>query len=311
MAEIYFADNQDLSFITIANNVNLLNNNVYNATQQLFFTSIDDALSAANPYDDIILYPGTYNQATQIVISQPLTLSGYSSENTIIEFDPSLVVSLVISSDDVTIKNLHLIGPTMESGDNWLFQISLKAFPSDFYENIIISGCIIEGGRRNGFIYASDLSIVGCSFIHTGNRNSLNIVATQGFTLISNNTFNGGSSSLAAITYETGGNEITSGTIVIRDNSMQRHSQFVLFNTTLWEEVDKVHVMSNDIDHEDRSGSSIILLPIADFNQIKSIQISKNRIINSNPNRLAIFLDYRFGGSAEPNYEQIKVREYK
>jgi hypothetical protein len=200
-----------------------------------------------------------------------------------------------------------MIGPTMPAGDNWLFQIPLKAFPSDFYNNITISGCIIEGGRRNGFIYASNLSIVGCKFIHTGNRNSLNIVATEGYALISSNIFQGGAESLAAITYETGGNEITSGTIIIRDNVMERHSQFVLFNTSLWGDIEQLLVQGNKVNHLDRSGNSIIILPIADFNQFKSIIITKNTIINENAERLGVLLDYRFGGAAVPNFEQIKV----
>jgi hypothetical protein len=306
-AEIYFADDQDLTYITIGNNVTLTVNIIYNSTQQQFFTTIDDALSAAAPFDEIILFPETYMQATQIQITQPLTLKGFSADNTIIEFDSTLIVSLLIASDDVTIENLHLIGPTMASGDNWLFQIALKAFPSDFYDNITISGCIIEGGRRNGFIYASNLSIVGCNFIHTGNRNSLNIVATQGYTLIARNNFQGGAASLASITYETGGNEITSGTIIIRDNVSNRHSQFVLFNTALWGDIDQLLVQGNQIDHDDRGGSSVIFLPIADFNQFDSIFIENNTFVNQNTERLAVLLDYRFGGSAEPNFEQIKV----
>lgn len=298
---------QDLTFITIGSNVTLDVNTIYNATQLMFFPTIDDALAAADPFDEILLFPETYIQATQIQITQPLTLRGFSASSTIIEFDSSLVVSLRIASDDVTIENLHLIGPTMPAGDNWLFEIVLKAFPSDFYDNITISSCIIEGGRRNAFIYASNLSIVGCTFIHTGNRNSLNIVATQGYTLIVRNTFQGGASSLASITYETGGNEITSGTIIIRNNIMNRHSQFVLFNTALWGDIDQLLVKGNQIDHQDRSGSSVIFLPIADFDQFDSIFIEKNTIVNPNINRLAVLLDYRFGGDAEPNFEQIKV----
>lgn len=119
----------------------------------------------------------------------------------------------------------------MPSADNQLFKITLKAFPSDFYNNITISGCIIKGGRKSGFIYASNLSIVGCSFIHTENQILLNIVVTQGYTLIASNYFQGDAASLSAITYKTGGNDITSGTIIIRDNFINRHSQFALFNT--------------------------------------------------------------------------------
>ncbi len=306
-AEIQFAVDQDLTFIILGNYVSPAANTIYNITQKLFFPTIDDALASADPFDEILLFPGTYTQTTQIKIDKPLTLRGLSSNNTVIEFDSSLIVSLSIESDDVTIKNLHMIGPTMPAGDNWLFQIPLKAFPSDFYNNITISGCIIEGGRRNGFIYASNLSIVGCKFIHTGNRNSLNIVATEGYALISSNIFQGGAESLAAITYETGGNEITSGTIVIRDNVMERHSQFVLFNTSLWGDIEQLLVQGNKINHRDRSGNSIIFLPIADFNQFKSIIITKNTIVNENAERLGVLLDYRFGGAAVPNFEQIKV----
>lgn len=102
----------------------------------MFYPNIDAAIVASNPFDEIIIFPGTYTQGTQIQITQPIAIQGYSADNTIIQFDSSLIVSLIIASDNVIIQNLHLIGPTMTTGDNWLFQISLKGFPSDFTKTL-------------------------------------------------------------------------------------------------------------------------------------------------------------------------------
>lgn len=306
-ATIIFAADQDLTYITLGTLVSLMTNTIYNATQKIFFPTIDAAVAAAADYDRILIFPGTYNQATEIHITRPLTLQGFIAASTLIYFNPSLVRCLYIASDDVSIENLFLFGPTTSDDNNWLFQIALKNYPSDLYNNIHISGCIIAGGKRNGFIYAANLSIVGCTFIHTGTESSLNIVATQQYALIAGNTFNGGAASKACVIYETGGNEITTGTIIVRDNTMTSFSQFVLFNTDHWQDVDKVLVSNNKIDHQTRSGNSVIILPIADFSQILSVMIENNVIVNPNTDRLAVILDYRYGGSAKPGFEQIKV----
>ena len=306
-ATLIFAADQDLTYITLSALVSLADNTVYNATQKMFFATIDAALAAAADYDRILIFPGTYTQATEIQLTRPLTLQGFTAANTLIQFDPSLVRCLYIASDDVSIENLYLSGPTTSDDNNWLFQIALKAFPTELYNNIHISGCIIEGGKRNGFIYASNLSIVGCTFIHSGTESSLNIVVSQQYALIAGNTFRGGATSKACVIYETGDNEITTGTIVVRDNTMTSFSQFVLFNTYLWENVDKVLVQNNKIDHQSRSGNSVIILPIADFSQIVSVMIENNVIVNTNTYRLAVLLDYRYGGSAIPGFEQLKV----
>lgn len=306
-ATVTFATNQDLTYITLGNGVSLVTNTIYNATQLLFFATIDAALAASSPYDRILIFPRNYSQATEIRITHPLTLQGFSAANTVIQFNSSLVRGISIASDDVSIENLHLSGPTTADQNNCLFLIELKAYPSSLYNNINFSGCIIEGGKRSGFIYASNFSIVGCTLIHSGTESSLNVVATQQYSLIAGNTFLGGSASKASIIYETGGNEITTGTIIIRDNTMNSFSQFVLFNTALWENVDLVQVKNNRINHQARSGNSVIFLPIADFTQIAYIMIEHNTIVNTNSGRLAVFLDYRFGGSAIPAYQQIKV----
>ncbi|MPM20955.1 hypothetical protein SDC9_67394 [bioreactor metagenome] len=306
-ATIIFAVNQDLTYITLSTLVSLVTNTIYNATQRMFFATINAALAAANDYDRILIFPGTYIQDTEIQITRPLTLQGFTAASTLIQFSSPLVRGLYIASDDVSIENLYLFGPTTSDDNNWLFQIALKAFPSDFYNHINISGCIIAGGKRNGFIYASNLSIVGCTFIHSGTESSLNVVATQQRALFAGNTFIGGAASKACVIYETGGNENTTGTIIVRDNSMESFSQFVLFNTSLWQNVEQVLVKNNKIDHQARSGNSVIILPIADFAQIVSIMIENNVVVNTNINRLAVLLDYRFGGSAIPGFEQIKV----
>lgn len=58
-----------------------------------------------------------------------------------------------------------------------------------------------------------------------------------------------------------------------------------------------------------RSGSSIILLPIAAnfFENLVTILFEDNILIQPNPNRLAVYLDYSFGGTSVPAAGQIQV----
>ncbi|WP_346885863.1 DNRLRE domain-containing protein [Clostridium sp. UBA4395] len=305
-AQITFAISQDITYLSFGDNITLTTNRIYNITQLLFYTDLPTSIAAASPGDTILIFPGNYNLIAQLIINKSLTLKGFSADTTIITFaDLGDTSHLSIQSDNVTLEGLHFVAPTPISGNsNSLFNIPFKAFPDDIYRNITISSCIMEGGRRNAFIKADNLSILSTTFIHTGNRNSLHIESVQGRTLIAGNTFNGSTDSLATMTFE--GIPLSSGSIIIRNNISNSFTQFTLFNTEFQNA--SILIDENTITHISKalSGSSIIFLPI-DFAQVDFIHIENNKIVNLNANRLAVFLDYRFGGTNIPRDEQIKL----
>ncbi|QBP40077.1 BMQ_0737 family morphogenetic spore coat protein [Paenisporosarcina antarctica] len=279
---------------------------VFNVEKVLFYPTIEEAVADAEDNNTLIVFPGEYNPPSFLSIDKPLTLRGLIVDQTTVTFPDSLIntTSLRIEADNVTIENLHFIGPTSTtSGDNALLGIPFKSF-GVLYENITIRVSIIEGGRRNAFIRAKNLTISETMFIHTGNRNSLHIFNAQGTTNISENTFQGGPESRAAMTFEDGESGFT-GTITIQDNTSIRHSQFVLFNLFRFDDV-SLFVLRNIIDHQDRSGSSIIFIPI-DFTEALPIIIEENEIINPNPGRLAVYVDFRDAGASVPSNGQIQV----
>ena len=326
-AQIKFAITQNLEFMAFISDITLLDNTVYNVNKVQFYTTIDAAVSDANPGDTVLVFAGTYNEPSFLLIDKSLRLIGESASNTVVTFPIALAntSSLRIQSDDVTIENIHFIGPTSPTeGFNSLLNIPSKTpigvpgQPVQVFTNITISNCIMEGGRRNAFILAENLSILGTTWIHTGNRNSLNIISVLGSTTIANNTFTGGVDSLAAMTFEGSTNTVFSGTITIRDNLSTRHSQYVLFNTGSVVDVTygpigfqnaPIYVYGNSVDHLTRSGSSVIFFVTGpnDFSEIKIIQIYENIFVNPNTTRLAVYLDYTAGGTSVPTFEQVKV----
>ncbi|MCP3029901.1 hypothetical protein LF817_00960 [Halobacillus sp. A1] len=278
---------------------------VLNVDQAIFYQTIEEAVEDANPGDELIAFPGEYTPPSFLAIDKPLTLRGLSAEQTRVVFSDSLIntTSLRIEADNVTIDGIHFIGPTAAAGDNALLAIPFESF-GVVYENITISNSILEGGRRNALIRARNLSLVNNTFIHTGNADSLLFENAQGATNIVGNTFQGGAASRAAMTFEDGASGFD-GSIVIEGNTMRRHTQFVLFNLAGFDDV-SILVRDNDIDHEDRAGSSIIFIPV-DFTEATPIVIENNSIINPNSERLAVYVDYRFGGASVPADDQIQV----
>lgn len=314
-ATILFNATQNFQFVTLGDNIIVGNNNILNETQGIYYPDIPTAVAAANPGDSILIFPGAYTLTAMLVIDKALTMRGLSASNTLITFDPLVLVGLQIAADDVTIEELHFFITTIvpSAPNNWLIEVPSKTppfiAPVELYNNFNLLCCIIEGGRRNGFIFAQNMNMLGNTFIHTGVSNSFQIASLQGITTIAGNDFQGGASSLACMTLEpTTGQLITSGTINILNNKSFSHSQFVLINVT--QLVDLIYrVRGNNIDHGARSGSSVIFFSVAgDFTTFDDILIDENVIVNNNINRLAVLVD--FGGNiggTPPATDQIKV----
>ncbi|WP_194201620.1 collagen-like protein [Metabacillus mangrovi] len=312
-AQIQFNSSQSFEFITFGQNVTLITNTIYNESQNQFFADIPTAITGANPGDVIIVFPGTYNQVAQLVINKSLTIKGIAKNTANIVFpDLGDVPSVVISADSVTLDALNITAPTPSTGsNNSLINIPLQAFPNDFYSNITISSSFLQGGRRNAFINADNLSLLDNTIVNpgstlSGSRNSIQFQGVSGQTLIAGNTFQGGTFARGTLTFE--GTPTSSGSIIIRNNIDTGFSQFALFNTPFNDAsilIDSNTVV-NPVKDLSIDSSSIIFLPI-DFTEVDLIKIQNNKITNESPNNFAVYLDYNFGGTNVPRFEQIKL----
>ena len=246
------------------------------------------------------------------MINKSLTLRGLSSQLTQVQFNNIAGMLdfsyMSIKADDVLIENIHWIGPTPAAlNQNSLFSIPLKTFlPLTLYQNITMQYCIFQGGRRTAFIDTDTFTFVGNQIIHTGDRDALVFERIQGATLVYGNIFNGGVSSRRTISIE---GDFAKDTIQIANNKATSWSQFILFNSPTTNVTFLVH--ENFVDHQTRSGSSIIFFMApggVDFSQFKTILINENILIQPDSMRLAVYLDYSLGGlSSVPSNGEIKV----
>ena len=312
-ATIELNSDQEYTFITTSEDVTVHSNRIRNINSGINYPSIPAAIIAASDGDTIELSPGRYTLTSALIINRPLTLRGISARLTEIEFVLAPIPAtgfLSISADQVIIENLHWIGPTAPSGDSSLFNIPTNGFPGVMYKNIAMRYNIFEGGRRTAFIKAEDLSLIGNTILHNGDRDVFVLERVAGSTLIYGNRLIGGPASRRAFSIETGNSfDFAAGTITISNNFSTRFSQYVLFNTVP-SNLD-LFIGENYLDHMDRSGSSIIFLPFGDFSLINTILIDDNIVINPNPERLAVYVDFSSGGTFVPANDQIQVYNNK
>jgi hypothetical protein len=314
-ATVMLNPNQDFSSITVGDNVTVIANRIRNLNQGIDYPDIPTAIAAALPGDTIQLSPGIYTvtltSPNSLIINKSITLRGLSAGLTQVDFSitgSTDFAYLSIRADNVTIENIHWNGPTPPSGDsNCIFNTPLKSFlPLELYQNIAIRYCVFEGGRRTAFIDTDTFTFVGNEIIHTGNRDSLVFERIQGTTLVYGNIFNGGISSRRIISIE---GDFAKDTIQISNNKATSWSQFILFNSPTTNVTFLVH--ENYVDHQTRSGSSIIFFMAVggiDFSQFNDILINENILIQPNPMRLAVYLDYSFDVSTSvPSNGEIKV----
>jgi len=268
--------------------------------------SVQDAITAAAPGDVLCLAAGTHTAPASLTIAKSLTLrgDGAGAGDTLVSFAPT-TGQFIISADDVTVRNLHLI-----SDPDFFIVIPHKGGigsgnPDVLHEDITFDDVIVEGGRRTFFVNVRNLTLQDSEIRHSRDRQAMQIVSCQGTTTITGNTFLGGGSSQAAILIEGASDTRTRGTIRVTDNTVDSHSQFTLFNISGWEDVDELLVQGNDVDHKTRSGSSVIFVGTG-FPEIADIRIRDNAIVNANTTRLAVYVDYSFGGDAAAD-GQIRV----
>ncbi|MGV2620901.1 UNVERIFIED_CONTAM: right-handed parallel beta-helix repeat-containing protein [Halobacillus marinus] len=281
---------------------------IYNVNQQTFYDLIAVAVADANDGDTLIVTPGTYTQTAALTIDKPLTIRGFSAGSTLVDFPAPFTAetAVFLQADAITLENLSFTRTFSDvTGDETLIRIPPQGV-GDYYSGIVIRDSNLTGGERTLIVNVDDFTLENNTITHTGDEQSLEIRGALGTTTISGNSFIGGATSLAAIRFQpnTPTDEF-SGTFLVDDNTMERHSQFVFFENSAFTNV-SIFVRRNTINHLDRAGSSIIFYPF-NFPGIDTILIEENNITNPNTQRLAVYVDYRDGGTTAPTAGQIQV----
>lgn len=279
-----------------------------NGTLENPFGTIEEGMAVVAEGGTVHILEGIYNIDPQLIITKPLTLRGFTTDPypQIVFSTTTNVDGLVIESDDVTIKNLHVISNRSVTGDNAVVRVPLRTL-ANLYRNITIRSCIIEGTTRSGYIWAENMTIEDTEFIHNAiNTQGLRFQMVRGETNILNNIFHGGSTSVGAIVFEPNILPyVVSGTIRVIGNTMTSFTQFVNFFCRL-EGPTSLFVEDNNINHMDRSGSSIILFSRVNYALMEEILIQNNTFVNIHPTRLAVYF-VGADGSFVPEIDQIQV----
>ena len=328
VAEILLDNRPPIGYSSVENVQNALNeavnmvtidpNNIYvsagtsggDGSRANPFGTIEEGINAVNPSGTVHVIEGTYNIETQLVISKSLTLQGEDNPLPQIIFGTENTLDgLVIQADNVTVDGLHLISNRTLTGSNAVFSVPLRTL-DDLYRNITIRNSIIEGTVRSGYMWVENMTLEDNLFIHNANNTqSLRFQMVRGTTNVLHNSFQGNATSIGAVIFEPNLVSYTvSGTINVNGNTMERFTQFVNFFSIL-EGPTSLFIMDNNIDHQDRSGSSIILTTRVNYALVENLLIQNNLFINPHPTRLAVYFAGGGGGSNIPTEDQIQVYE--
>ena len=317
VADVIMNGDQEFSFITVGENVTISANRIRNLNTSVDYPTIQAAIDAASAGDVIQLSPGIYNVTValgppleRLLINKSITLRGISARLTQVLFVTGGSLDLgymSIQADNVIIENIRFTGPTpVGLTQNSLFNIALKGFPSDLYVNSILRYNIFEGARRTAFIDVENVMFVGNEVIHmgAGSADALVFERIRGTTMIYGNVFTGVATSRRTFSIE---GSFAEGTIQLSNNKAINWTQFILFNIATTNI--SFLVTENYVVHS-ASGSTVIfdMFPGGiDFAQFNLILIEGNIFIQPFPNRLAVNVDYRDGGTSVPTNGQIQV----
>jgi len=328
VAEILLDNRPPIGYSSVENVQNILNeavnmvtvdpNNIYvsagessgDGSRANPFGTIEDGMNAVNPTGTVHVLEGTYNIETQLVIIKSLTLQGEGNSLPQIVFSPENTLDgLVIQADNVTLDSLHLISNRTLTGSNAVFSVPLRTL-DNLYRNITVRSSTIEGTVRSGYMWVENMSLENNLFIHNANNTqALRFQMVRGNTNVLTNTFQGNATSIGAVVFEPNIASYTvSGTINVNGNTMERFTQFVNFFSII-EGPTSLFIMDNTIDHQDRSGSSIILTTRVNYALVEDLLIQNNLFINPHPIRLAVYFAGGGGGSNIPTEDQIQVYE--
>jgi len=265
---------------------------------------------------------GEYELLATVTIDKSLTIQGQgqSADETLLYFssiaqDPvNNPERLRIAADYVHLKNFHLRSPFNKVYHQWcggsLVDVVHKggvgtSTVEQLYTNIALENMILEGGLVNIWVNAENFTLRNCEL-----RSRINAIQgrmLRGTTLIENNRFVGGPDCNRAFVVEGASNIITRGAIVLADNIMDRYKNFVLLNMYNFEGIDSIYVADNMVNHQDRAGSSVVLMA-GDYEEIEVVLIKGNEFYNTNSEQLGVYLDYEWvSGGSLPASEQVQI----
>lgn len=270
--------------------------------------TIEEGIATVAEGGTVHVLAGTYPIDTQLVVAKSATLRGEANPLPQVAFNAANTMSaLVIQADEVAVEQLHIVCNRALTADNAIIQVPLRA-TDNLYRDIRFDSNIVEGTIRSGYIWAENLTVTDNTFVHNAeNTQSLRLQMLRGETNVMNNTFQGNAASEGAIVIEPNlASYSVSGTIRIVGNTMIRFTQFVNFYTFLGSAT-SLYMEDNDIDHEDRSGSSIILTTRVNYSLMENLLIQNNTFVNAFPIRLAVYFAGGGGGSNIPAEDQIQV----
>jgi len=272
------------------------------------FGTIEQGIQAAALGGTVHILQATYNISAQLIIDKSVTLLGEGDAKPQLLFDPGNTSNaVVIEADDVTVENLHFISYRTLTADNAIITVPLRTL-ANLYRNITLRSNIVEGSQRTGYIWSENFTMQENQIVHNAtNTQSMRFQMVRGQTQIVNNTFQGNATSVGAIVFEPNLVSYTvSGTIQVIGNTVNRFTQFVNFFPHLEAgTTTSIRIQNNNVNHEDRSGSSVILFARPNYAQINELLIQSNSFVNPFPTRLAVY--FTGGGSFIPDPGQVQV----
>ena len=190
-------------------------------------------INNAAAYDTLLLSPGTYTPASQLVVNKPLIIQGQVGGSLpYISLPGGAFDAISIQSSNVTLASLHLYRSDFSQYNAIVGVPKGGNYPNYtiIYSDITLQNCIIEGGRYGAYIHAEDLTISGNVF-KNNYRDSVILGGIAGTTKIEGNHFKGDHNSKKAILVEGGlPQPYVSGTLEITGNTLCGKGNFFVFN---------------------------------------------------------------------------------
>ena len=141
------------------------------------YTTIQEAITAANTGDTIYVYSGTYNE--NVEITKSLTLTGQSSSNTYIIGLASNKNTIKITADNVVVSGFKIDNNAGKSSDwNCIFLQSNSG--------CTIDSNLVENGENGIYILSSSSNTINGNTIQNCNQKGIRLSGSDGNTIYDN-----------------------------------------------------------------------------------------------------------------------------
>lgn len=297
----------------------------------LGYTSLAEAISAANANDTIELAATEIAFDATVTINKPITIQGanvakarsVSASGTILKFDTASS-AFVITSSGVTFKDLTIEQGTQDNSSHISISKGAWDAPKIQYKDILIENVNFVGGDNALFLIGENVVVKNSTFTDQDSHNII-IYSLKGESAITGNTFNASKgSNKSAILWEGGADNATDlsgfiggGNLVISDNIA--NSKGVFFQFTNWGLVKdaSIQITGNTIDAF--TNKAIALYDMdgvlkANGDEFTGFEV-KDNVFTNVPAGRPILKEYtgsveveaseNYLGSAEPDYDSL------